>query len=91
VSSTSPANDVIVSGAITVSASASDNVGVAGVRFELDGVILGAEVTAAPYAFSWNSTLASNGAHSLTAGARDAAGNTASASITVTVKNATPE
>jgi hypothetical protein len=91
VSFTSPDNDVIVSGTITVSASASDNVGVAGVRFALDGVILGAEVTAAPYAFSWDTALATNGAHSLAAVARDAAGNTASANITVTLKNATPQ
>jgi hypothetical protein len=63
-------------------------VGVAGVQFKLDGVNLGAEDTAAPYAVSWNTALASNGLHTLTAVARDAAGNTAtSAAVTVTVNN----
>jgi hypothetical protein len=83
-----PSNGATVSGTITVSANASDNVGVAGVQFKLDGVNLGAEATAAPYSASWNSTLASNGSHTLTAVARDAAGNTAtSAAVTVTVSN----
>src|SRR5437870_2091237 len=76
---------------MTVSASASDNVGVVGVQFKLDGANLGAEVTAAPYALSWNTATASNGAHALTAIARDAAGNTAtSTAVTITVDNAAP-
>src|SRR6266540_1903703 len=89
---TAPANGSTVSGtAVTVSASASDNVGVAGVQFSLDGVNLGAEDTAAPYSVSWNATLATSGAHILTAVARDAAGNTASAAgVSVTVDNAPP-
>src|SRR5207247_5053135 len=39
---------------------------------------------------SWNTLLATNGSHTLTATARDAAGNTLSAGITVTVDNAAP-
>jgi hypothetical protein len=89
VSITSPANGATVSGTITVSATASDNVGVAGVQFKLDGANLGAEVTTAPYSISWNTTTTSNGSHTLTAVARDAAGNrTTSAGVTVTVSNA---
>src|SRR5207253_1674688 len=85
---TAPANGATVSGTVTVSATASDNVGVVGVQFKLDGANLGAEVTAAPYSVSWNTTSASNGAHILTAVARDAAGNTAtSAAVSVTVSN----
>src|SRR5438876_8593403 len=45
VSITSPASGVTVSGTITVTASASDNVGVAGVQFQLDGLNAGAEDT----------------------------------------------
>src|SRR5439155_5437895 len=56
-----------VAGTITVSASATDNVGVAGVQFKLDGANLGAEVTAAPYSVSWNSTTTAIGVHALTA------------------------
>src|SRR5437899_394338 len=85
---TAPVSGTSVSGAsVTVSASASDNVGVAGVQFKLDGANLGAEDTTAPYAISWNPTPA-NGAHTLTAVARDAAGNrTTSAPVSVTVNN----
>src|SRR5205814_1680242 len=44
----------------------------------------------APYSVSWNTTTASNGSHTLTAVARDAAGNrTTSAAVTVTVFNDT--
>src|SRR2546425_857338 len=88
---TAPAAGATVAGTITVSASATDNVGVVGVQFKLDGANLGAEVTSAPYTLSWNTATASNGLHTLTAVARDAAGNTAtSTAVTVTVDNAAP-
>src|SRR3954451_5501150 len=45
VSVTAPAGGAIVSGTLQVTASASDNVGVAGVQFKLDGVNVGAEDT----------------------------------------------
>jgi YD repeat-containing protein len=91
VSITSPAGGQTVQGTVTVSASASDNVGVAGVQFRLDGADLGAEDSAAPYSASWNTTGAGNGSHTLTAVARDAAGNrTSSAPVTVTVSNNAP-
>ena len=89
VSITSPASGATVSGTTTVSASASDNVGVAGVQFFVDGSALGAEDTTSPYSASWNTTTVANGSHSLTARARDAAGNsTTSGAVTVTVSNA---
>src|SRR6266850_33938 len=90
VSITSPAAGATVSGRVNVTADASDNVGVVGVQFKLDGANLGAEVTAAPYAVSWDSRTASNASHVLTAVARDAAGNQAtSAAVTVNVFNDT--
>ncbi len=90
VSITSPASGATVSGTITVTASASDNVGVVGVQFQLDGLNAGAELTAAPYSVPWNTTSSSNGSHTITAVARDAAGNrTTSAGVTVTVSNGT--
>src|SRR5439155_1588130 len=85
VSMSAPVDGAPVACTITVSASAMDNVGVVGVQFKLDGVNLGAEVTTAPYSISWNTTLSANGTHSVTAVARDAAGNTAtSAAVSVT-------
>src|SRR5206468_2395841 len=90
VSITSPANGATASSTVTVTANASDNLGVAGVQFKLDGANLGAEERAAPYSVSWTTTTASNGSHTLTAVARDSAGNTAtSAAVTVTVFNDT--
>ena len=89
VSITSPANGATVSGTITVTATAADNVGVAGVQFLLDGVALGAEDTTAPYSVAWNTTTATAGTHVLSARARDAAGNIGvAANVTVTVNNA---
>jgi hypothetical protein len=85
---TAPANGAAVSGTIAVSATASDNVGVTGVQFTLDGGNLGALDTTPPYSISWNTTTAASGSHSLTATARDAAGNvTTSAAVSVTVSN----
>jgi hypothetical protein len=58
----------------------------------LDGANLGAEVTGSgpTYTYTWNTTTASNGSHTLTARARDAAGNlTTSAGRTITVSNGT--
>jgi hypothetical protein len=90
VSVSAPAAGAIVQGIVTVSAQASDNVGVASVQFRVDGVNLGAQDTAAPYAFSWNTTTATTGSHTLTAVAKDAAGNsTTSTGVTVSVSNDT--
>jgi hypothetical protein len=79
-----------LSGTVPLAAAAADNVAVAGVQFRLDGTPLGAEVTAAPYTMAWDSTLVSNGTHSLTAVARDASGNSATSSaVTLTIANTT--
>lgn len=90
VTMTAPADLATVSGAsVTVSATATDAVGVVGVQFKLDGANLGAEDVSSPYTLTWDSTTATNGSHTLSAVARDAAGNTAAATnVTVTVSNA---
>src|SRR5204862_1917465 len=73
---------------VIVTANASDNIGVAGVQFKLDGATLGAEDSASPYSVSWDTTTTTNGSHTLTAVARDDAGNqTTSSAVTVTVAN----
>jgi hypothetical protein len=88
VSMTAPSSGTTVKGTVTVSASAADDRGVVGVQFKLDGADLGSERTSAPYARSWNTLMVANGAHTLTAVARDAAGNTAIAvPVTVMVNN----
>ena len=86
---TAPANGATVSGTVAVTANASDNIGLDRVEFLLDGALLGSAATA-PYAYSWNSAAASNGAHALQARAVDLAGNTgSSAPVNVTVSGGT--
>ncbi len=89
VSITAPVEGATVFGtSVTVSAAASDNVGVVGVQFMLDGTTLAPEVMTPPFSISWNTTTDANGPHTLTAVARDAAGNTTtSRGIVVTVFN----
>lgn len=92
VAMTAPADGSTVSGsAVTVSATASDNVAVGNVQFLLDGNPLGSPITQAPYSISWDSTSVVNGSHTLSARATDTSGNTATSTpATVTVSNAAP-
>jgi Bacterial Ig domain len=77
-----------VGGTTTIAATATDNVAVAGVQFQIDGVNAGAEAGAAPYSIAWSTASVADGAHTLTAVARDTAGNvTTSAPVIVTVLN----
>ncbi len=84
-----PAAGAKLKGSVQVTANATDNVGVVGVQFLLDGANLGAEDMAAPFAINWDTTkVANKSAHNLTAKARDAAGNVkTSAVVSVTVDN----
>jgi hypothetical protein len=75
VSITAPLPGPVFSKNLTISAEASDNVGVVGVQFRLDGTDLKPEVLKAPYSITLNTSKISIGSHTLTAVARDAAGN----------------
>jgi Big-like domain-containing protein len=83
---TSPANGAIVTGTVAVSVNATDNVAVVGVQFFVDGAPLGLEDKAAPFTRNWNTgpRTANLGPHTLTAVARDAAGNTTTVAVNVT-------
>jgi len=91
---TDPADGAIVTGSkVNITATATDNVGVVGVQFLVDGGPLGAEVTTPPYTVRWNTNRVGAkggsliGPHTLTARARDAAGNvTTSAPVRVIVQ-----
>ncbi len=65
------------SGTITLSATASDNVGVTKVEFWVDGALKGT-ATAMPYSITMDSRTLPNGTHTLVAKAFDAAANSAS-------------
>jgi hypothetical protein len=84
-----PVTGSLLSGSVAVTSSASDNKGVAGVQYALNGSPLSAEVTVAPYAFTWNTSAFAPATYTLTATARDAAGNRSSASVSVTIKDTT--
>jgi hypothetical protein len=75
VSVNAPATNATALGIVTISANATDNVGVASVQFTLNGVNLGAPDTVAPYAINWNTAGAAKGKHAVRAIARDGAGN----------------
>lgn len=67
-----------LTGAVNLTATATDNVGVTAVEFRLDGVLLGEDVSA-PYSFTLPNTNAyTTGVHYFQARSRDAAGNTSS-------------
>jgi hypothetical protein len=86
-----PANGATVSGTYVVNATVSDDVGVVGVQFKVNGQNLGAEDREAPWARSWNTVNTADGTHTLQAVARDAAGNfTTSSAVSVVVNNDQP-
>jgi hypothetical protein len=88
ISVTSPTVGQTVAGTITLTAAASDNVAVAGVRFSVDGGTVGQAVITPPYTFSLNTQTYSDGSHNVSAVAWDAAGNTqAAAAIPITIRN----
>lgn len=87
VSITSPASgsSVTQGSAVTISANASDNVGVTKVEFYVDGVLLNSDTTS-PYSYSWSTGSVQTGSHSITARAYDAANNTTtSTAVTLNV------
>jgi chitodextrinase len=90
VSFNSPSSGATVSGTVTVSANATDNVGIANVQFQVDGANFGSPVTSGPpYSMSLNTTTFTNGSHTLTAIATDTLGLTATCSESVTISNST--
>jgi hypothetical protein len=80
-----PANGSVVSGNVGVRISASDNNGSAGITqtLKINGATV-ATATGASLSYTWNTRKIAAGTYTLTATARDAAGNTSSASVQVT-------
>ena len=84
---TSPANGAIVArkANVTITATASDNVGVTRVDFLVNGALQCSDTTA-PYSCVWRVPGAANKTHQLQARAFDQAGNSATATIQVTAR-----
>jgi Bacterial Ig domain/Lysyl oxidase len=88
---TDPESGATVSASVPLVATAAGSAGIAGVQFYIDGVALGAPLTAPPYIVYWNTLTASGGQHMITASATDSAGRIGtSAPVTVTVDNSHP-
>ncbi len=83
---TAPTADATVSGNVSVTASASDNVGLARVEFWVDGVQEAADASP-PYSYGWDTTQDAGGPHTILAKAFDTSNNSASETIGVTVSN----
>lgn len=85
---TTPVDGATVVGTITISATATDNVGVTSIQIYVDGLLM-AKGTSSPLNYKWNSALmVGNGKHTIYSKASDAAGNTnTSTTVTVTVNN----
>ena len=92
VSITAPTASSTVGGTlVNLSASASDSINaISNVQFKVDGTNIGSAVTTSPYSIAWNSNGVADGSHTIAAVAHDAAGNYATSSISVTVRNSPP-
>jgi CubicO group peptidase (beta-lactamase class C family) len=84
---TAPTAGSIVSGAVTIAATATDNDSVTEVEFFAAGSSIGIDGTE-PYAAIWNSTIEIDSNYDLTAIGRDPTGNEGGDSVTVTLDNA---
>ncbi len=78
-----PLDGAILTGqSYTLSATASDNVGVKKVEFYLDDALIGSD-TSAPYSYRFQHRKITGGSHTITAKAYDARGNSGTASVSV--------
>lgn len=79
----------IYGSAIGISASASDDTAVAGVKFYVNNILVGSEDTSSPYSITWNSLAATtSGSKTIVAVARDTSNNFATSTArTVTLSN----
>ncbi len=84
VSFSSPADGAVINGKVILSANASDDIGVTKVEFYIDGE-LDTTDAGAPYGTTCYLTYYAKGNHLISAKAYDAAGNSATATITVSV------
>ena len=93
VSLTSPVNGTSLSGSsVSLAATASDNISVAGVTFYIDGTRIGSEDTTSPYAGTLDCSTKADGTHSIVAVARDTSSNYAtSTAASVTISNPAPQ
>jgi hypothetical protein len=79
---TSPANGATVGTMVTLAARATDNVGVKSLSISVDGAVV-STTNLGSISSKWNTKKVAAGSHTITATAKDAAGNTGTSTITV--------
>jgi len=77
-----PVNGAKVNGQVTINVNSSDNVGVAGVTLYIDGAVKSTG-NSTSMSYRWNTNKAASGAHTISAVAKDRAGNQATTAIQV--------
>ncbi|MFI5370521.1 MAG: Ig-like domain-containing protein [Candidatus Eisenbacteria bacterium] len=86
-----PAQGEIVSASVAIGATVADDAAILGVQFYLDGVPIGASLTAPPYIEYWNTLGVADGPHSITARATDVVGLVGeSPAVAIAVDNSLP-
>jgi hypothetical protein len=90
VSLTAPTTNASLTGTTSLTATASDAVGVTKVEFYIDSTLISTD-TGSPYSASLNTGSYANGAHTVSAKAYDAANNTATSLVNITINNAVPD
>ncbi|MCX6716637.1 MAG: Ig-like domain-containing protein [Candidatus Taylorbacteria bacterium] len=89
------AGSTVSGSSVTLTATSTDDIGIAGVQFLVDGTNVGSEITSTSspntYSTTWNSTgITIYGSHTIYAVARDTSGNHSTSSISVNVDNVAP-
>jgi len=79
---TSPGNSSVVAGLVSINVNARDNVAVASLSVYVDGKVVSTG-NSASISYKWNTKKAASGVHTISATAKDAAGNQTSTAIQV--------
>lgn len=87
VSISTPAANSVLSGTAQITVTASDDVAVTSVQLIIDGSAYGSPLMTAPYQFSWDTLLAQNGAHTISARVSDGSLTATAPLVNVTVNN----
>ena len=85
---TAPASGATVSGTTTIGLASSGASGSSTFKLAVDGTVVSSQtVTSSTASYAWNTTTATNGAHTLTLTVTDGGGRTATVTLSVTVSN----
>ena len=88
---TAPASGATLSGTIAIGLASSGASGSSTFALAVDGTVVSTQTVAgASASYAWNTTAATNGAHTLTLTVTDGGGRTATAALPVTVSNVAP-